>query len=84
MEFEEMWTQIRRHQGQTFHTIRGKELRYTVEGDLVYHNLTPYPLSRSDFEKAFRLMPLTGPGQIQYLVRGPSYIYAILTALFEN
>ena len=33
----------------------------------------------SQFRLAFELMPLTGPGQINAKVRGPAYVYAILT-----
>ena len=39
---------------------------------------------KPELEKAFRLMPLTGPGQINGLVRGPSYVYGILSALYEE
>ena len=42
-------------------------------------DLPHYPLHRSQFEKAYGQGPLTGPGQLNDLVRGPSYVYAILT-----
>lgn len=81
MEFQELWEQIKAHEGQVFHTVRGKELRYTVQGNTIIPSRTRYQLSRADFEKAFQQMPLSGPGQISSLVRGSSYIYAILSAL---
>jgi hypothetical protein len=40
---------------------------------------TRYPLHMSQFRNAFVRMPLNGPGEINYLVRGPAYVYAILT-----
>jgi hypothetical protein len=33
----------------------------------------------SQFRLAFDRMPLSGPGEINRLVRGPAYIFAILT-----
>lgn len=79
MEFPELWEQIKAHEGQVFYTVRGKELRYTVQGNTIIPSRTRYQLSRADFEKAFQQMPLSGPGQISSLVRGSSYIYAILS-----
>lgn len=70
MEFPELWEQIKAHEGQVFHTVRGKELRYTVQGNTIIPSRTRYQLSRADFEKAFQQMPLSGPGQISSLVRG--------------
>ena len=84
MEFPELWEQIKAHEGQVFYTVRGKELRYTVQGNTIIPSRTRYQLSRADFEKAFQQMPLSGPGQISSLVRGSSYIYAILSALCRN
>ena len=78
MEFPELWEQIKAHEG------RGNELRYTVQGNTIIPSRTRYQLSRADFEKAFQQMPLSGPGQISSLVRGSSYIYAILSALCRN
>lgn len=84
MEFPELWEQIKAHEGQVFYTVRGKELCYTVQGNTIIPSRTRYQLSRADFEKAFQQMPLSGPGQISSLVRGSSYIYAILSALCRN
>lgn len=84
MEFSELWEQIKEREGQVFSTVRGQELRYTVRGNTIIPSRTRCQLSRADFEKAFQLMPLSGPGQISNLVRGSSYIYAILTALCRD
>jgi len=73
-----VWRRIVAHQGETFHQKRGKPFTYTVDREHVIPNTTNQQVLRSQFEKALRLMPLAGPGEIQHL-RGPSYIYAILT-----
>ena len=40
---------------------------------------TSYPLHVSQFRLAYDKMPLRGPGEINRLVRGPAYVFAILT-----
>lgn len=50
MEFPELWEQIKAHEGQVFYTVRGKELRYTVQGNTIIPSRTRYQLSRADFE----------------------------------
>ena len=54
MEFPELWEQIKAHEGQVFYTVRGKELRYTVQGNTIIPSRTRYQISRADFEKAFQ------------------------------
>ncbi len=39
---------------------------------------TNHILSKSDIKKAYDKMPIKGPGEINNLVRGPAYIWAIL------
>lgn len=33
---------------------------------------------KSDFLKAYRLVPIRGPGKIKDVVRGASYVWAVL------
>ena len=42
MEFSELWEQIKAHEGQVFYTVRGKELRYTVQGNTIIPSRTRY------------------------------------------
>ena len=79
MEFEAVWTNIVNCAGQEFHTITGLPFTYQVANGAVLTNRTNYPLSRSNFEKAAQIEDLRGPGQINRLVRGPAYVYAILS-----
>lgn len=75
----EIWQRIRTHQNEQFKTIRGKPFVYAVSGHVVTTDRTgDYPMHVSQFEKALALVPLSGPDQINNLVRGPSYVWAIL------
>ncbi len=39
---------------------------------------TEYAISKVDIKKASKLLPISGPGQISQIVRGPSYLWAVL------
>lgn len=76
--FEHVWSRIESNAGQLFHQVRGGEFRYTVGSGCVLPDRTNRQLPRSQFEKAFHRMPVSGPGELQDL-QGPSYLFAILT-----
>ncbi len=73
-----IWEKVKLHQGETFHTVRGLEFTYKVNGETVIHTRSKATLSRSDFEKAVRLAPKK-PSDLHNDVAGPSYVYAIIT-----
>ncbi|MET9019902.1 DUF262 domain-containing protein [Actinopolymorpha sp. NPDC004070] len=77
--FDRLWARIEACAGQEFHTTTGLPFVYRVEGSHLTPDRTGYSIHVSQFRKAYDLMPLTGPGQINSLVRGPAYVYAILT-----
>jgi hypothetical protein len=74
----EVWQRIRAHQSEQFETITGLPFTYTVSGNMLVTDRTDSQLHLGEFEKALALVPLDGPGKISMLVRGPSYIWAIL------
>lgn len=74
----EVWRRIDALQGEHFETIRGLAFSYSVDGDILVTDRTDYPLRVAEFAKALELVPLAGPSEITKLVRGPSYIWAIL------
>ncbi len=76
--FQEVWNRIRTHEGEEFKTITGKPFTYQIHGDVFNPSRTNYNVTKSDFEKAFVLTPFKGPGMVNLLVRGPSYIWAVL------
>ena len=79
MSFETIWLSIKNHEGEDFRTVLGLRFTYRVENDYLTTTRTDYPISIKDFEKAYSLKRLEGPGQLANLVRGPSYVFAILT-----
>ncbi len=77
--FESVWDRIASCEGQEFHTKTGLPLTYRVDGTTVTPDRTGYPIHISQFRTAFDMMPLRGPSEINRLVRGPAYVYAILS-----
>lgn len=78
-KFDAAWRQIEAHAGKEFRTKTGLPFTYTVVGASVVPDRTGYPLHIGNFRTAFGMLPLSGPGEINSLVRGPAYVYAILT-----
>jgi hypothetical protein len=76
--FEEVWVRVRKRAGETFFTKTGIRFNYRVEGDRLLLNRTSYSLSKRDFMKAYLRVPVKGPSEIASMVRGPSYVWAIL------
>lgn len=77
--FLSKWTHILDFKGQIFHTCEGLPFTYLVEGNFVVTSRTKRRIHKSQFEKAFAISPLKNVAQLQNLVQGPSYVFAILT-----
>lgn len=73
-----VWSLVKEFAGTAFKTKRGEELRYEVHGNQVHTSRTNYPLHRGEFEKAAAIGKVAGPGSYGDMLRGPSYIWAIL------
>jgi hypothetical protein len=78
-QFELVWERITAHAGERFATKTGLPFTYQVHGDSVVPDRTRYRLHASNFRKAHALLSLSGPGEINALVRGPAYVWAVLT-----
>ena len=78
LSIEETWSLIKSHAGEIFHTKRGLEFTYVVRGDGFFPSRTAYRLSKADFKKALSIFPIEGPGVIRDIVRGPTYVWAVL------
>ena len=78
MSFDKIWGNIACCAGQEFRTKTGITFTYTVSGGFVIPDHTQYPLAKKQFQIAADVPNLTGPAQIHH-VRGPSYVFAILT-----
>ena len=77
-EFSEIWRRIVAHQREEFHTRRGLPFTYEVSGRSFWQSRTDWPISRRDFEHAYTLVPIDGPGRINRMVQGPAYVWAVL------
>jgi len=76
--FDEVWVRIRKRAGEAFFTKTGIRFTYGVEGERLMLNRINYSLSKGDLMKAYPRVPMKGPSEIASLVRGSSYIWAIL------
>jgi hypothetical protein len=76
--FNVAWDRIVINAGLLFETKTGLDFTYTVDGNTVTSSRSNQMLSKSDFEKAYNIIPLDGSGEITREVRGPAYIWAIL------
>lgn len=76
--FDEVWQRVIGNEGEEFHTITGLEFTYEVGGDFIVTSRARQNISKSDFMKALGRVPLQGPSEINDIVRGPAYVWAIL------
>jgi hypothetical protein len=76
--FEEIWTRILACEGEQFSTIKGRPFTYKIVGTVLIPSRTNYTISKTDFKKTYQMLPIKGPGVISNLIRGPSYVWAIL------
>jgi hypothetical protein len=75
---DEVWSRIRKVAGEAFETKRGEPFTYEVSGDIFHPSRTPHNIAKTEFAKALALVPFNGPGVINWTVRGPSYVWAVL------
>lgn len=76
-DIDAVWDRIEARAGEAFTQVRGARFTYRVAGGHVVPDRTVQQIPRSQFARALKLVPLSGPGEVQNL-RVPSYIYAIL------
>ena len=76
--FSQTWNTVVSLAGKTFVTKTGLPFIYQVKGQLVYPSRTNYQIARSDFQVAYKFVPLPGPGAVNRIIRGPAYVWAIL------
>lgn len=76
--FEEIWRRIVTHEGEIFRTKTGLEFTYRIDGEGFYPSRTSYRISKTDFRRAYEIVPIGGPGVINDIVRGPAYVWAVL------
>ena len=79
--FDDVWTRIERHAGQTFTTATGLPFTYRVPGDYLKVSRDGREINRSlswtNFMKASAAMPTPRPSDIKES-QGSAYTWAIL------
>ena len=75
---EEVWTRLKKFEGDRFETKTGKPFTYKMSTNVFYSSRTKYSISKIDFRKALALVPFDGPGVINRTVRGPAYVWSVL------
>ena len=74
---ETIWKRIIQCEGESFYQIRGKEFTYEVQRNAISLKTTNRSISKREFEKALKFVPLESTVPVQNL-QAPSYLYAIL------
>jgi hypothetical protein len=78
-EFEELWKKIRAHKNETFRTIRGLDFTYNVLGPWLIISRTDLRITKSNFKKAYDMLPVDDPDSFSNEVTAKYYVYSILT-----
>jgi len=78
-EFEDVWRRICELQGVPFHTTRGLEFTYSIEGNVLRPSRTEWNIPKESLAHAHAFGSVSGPGDYQGTsIQGPSYVWAIL------
>ncbi|WP_059040659.1 hypothetical protein [Paenibacillus rubinfantis] len=77
--FAEVWKNIIALEGSEFQQVRGQKFTYAISGEYVVPNTTNIRIPKSYFEKAWKQMPVSGPGALHKSLIAPSYLYPILS-----
>jgi hypothetical protein len=76
--FAEIWKRILFCEGEEFKTDTNLPFTYEINGNSLFPSRTEYNIPKTEIAKAYELVPISSPNIITKLVRGPSYIWAIL------
>lgn len=74
---DKVWERIIQCEGEVFKQIRGKEFSYLVKGSSVFLSATKRSISKKEFAKALKLVPLENTVPLQNF-QAPSYLFAIV------
>jgi hypothetical protein len=79
--FNEIWKKIRLHKGEIFTTTRGLEFAYSILGPWVVISGSDFRITKSNFQLAFSMMPISEPEDFGNLIQGKYFVHAILNDL---
>jgi hypothetical protein len=78
-EFEQIWANILKHEGEQFYTVTGKPCSYKISGNQIILLNTNRNIPRSNIEHALAVVNPTVSKLESMNLQGPSYIMAIIT-----
>ncbi|MBR5438109.1 MAG: hypothetical protein IKV21_04240 [Clostridia bacterium] len=79
MNFEVVWKNIQKYEGETFNTIRGKEYNYVVYNDYILINDDKKRRIKKQCLKTAVMIENPTPKKImEEGIWGPSYVYGII------
>lgn len=76
--FSTVWDRIVQQAGHPFETKTGLPFVYSVRGNTLISSRAKQMLDKAEFERAYQMVPFEGPGDINKMIRGPAYVWAIL------
>ena len=81
LSINEVWNRLLQYEGETFHTI-SRNLPFTfkfINENTIITSRTKYNLTKTNFAKALKLMPIECVSKISKDIRGASYVFSILS-----
>lgn len=78
-----VWDKVVSMEGHRFSTSRGKKFSYKVTGEYVVVRQSQARIPRSQFDKAMKMWPVTGPSKLVG-VYAPSVVWAVMKELTES
>ncbi len=76
--FGEVWKRILACEGEEFRTTNNLPFTYSINDHSLRPSRARQNIGKTEFAKAYDLVPINSPGEITNRVRGPSYVWAIL------
>lgn len=78
-EYNLIWTNILKHEGEQFYTVTGKPCCYKISGNQIILQNTKRIIPRSNIERALEVVNPTVSELEKINLQGPSYIMAIIS-----
>lgn len=75
--FDTVWRRIKKYEGRVFKTKRGARFTYKITGNTLHWSRTKRTSGKSQAEKMLALAPVSGPGKVNHIINGASYLWGI-------
>ena len=78
--FEEVWTRIQQHAGETFYLLGGMTFTYEVRADQLQPSASEHPIPRRDFERVYAMGKIPTQRALKSMgFAGAPFLFSILT-----